>query len=95
MGRGDSTVISKRIPVPTFDRVFSWSCAFTVLLFSFCAARYTFHRLPTLAALLLNLFKYGSMFYVAGQLIEWAWCSVSNMAGRALASSGSSEVPHG
>jgi len=35
------------------------------------------------------------MFYVAGRLIEQAWCSVSKVVTRILLSTSDSEVSHG
>ena len=78
-----------------FVRVLSWACAFTVLIVAFGSARFAFHRLPLFALLGLTGFKYASMFYVAGRLIEQAWCSVSKVTTQVLLSTSDSEVSHG
>jgi hypothetical protein len=63
-------------------RVFSWACAVTVLIIAFGLARLMFHRFPLIALLALTGFKYCSMFYVAGRLIEQVWCYVSKVTAR-------------
>jgi hypothetical protein len=80
---------------PIYVCVLSWTCAFTVLVVAFWMARFAFHRLPVFAFLGLTGFKYASMFYVAGRLIEQVWCSVSKVATRILLSTSDSEVSHG
>jgi Flp pilus assembly protein TadB len=67
--------------------VFSWACAFAVLLVAFGSARFAFHRFPLIGLLGLAGFKYASMFYVAGRLIEQAWRSVRRVAARSLGGS--------
>jgi len=80
---------------PIFVCVLSRACAFTVLIVAFGSARFAFHRLPLFALLGLTGFKYASMFYVAGRLIEQMWCSVRKLATRTLLSTSDSEVSHG
>jgi hypothetical protein len=72
-------------------RVLSWSCALIALIFAFGLARLAFHRLPLFALLVVTGFKYASMFYVAGRLIELTWCHVSKVAARGLLTTGDSE----
>jgi len=85
---------SETVTSPMFVRLFSWSCAFTVLIVSLGSARFAFHRLPLLALLALTVFKLASMFYVAGRLMERIWCSVTKVTSRALLRDGDSEVSH-
>ena len=77
---------------PIYVRVLSWSCAFTVLVVAFWAARFAFHRLPVFALLGLTGFKYASMFYVGGRLIEQTWCYVSKAVARGLVGTGYSDI---
>jgi hypothetical protein len=88
-------MISKTPNPLVMVRILSWTCAFTVLLVAFGSARFAFHRLPLFALLGLAGFKYASMFYVTGRLIEQVWSSVSKVAARALLSTSDGEVSHG
>ena len=76
-------------------RVISWACALITLIFAFGLTRLAFSRLPIFALVVVAGFKYASMFYVAGRLIEQAWCSVSKVVTRILLSTSDSEVSHG
>ena len=69
-------------------RALSWGCALIVLLFTFSLARLTLNRLPLSTLLVVAGFKYASMFYVAGRLIEQTWCYVSTLATRFLSDTG-------
>ena len=61
-------------------RVLSWSCALIALIFVFGVARLAMNRLPFIALLAVAGFKYASMFYVAGRLIEQMWRYASKAA---------------
>jgi hypothetical protein len=65
-------------------RFLSWGCALVVLTITFGFARLAFSRLPIFALLAVAGFKYASMFYVAGRLIEQVWCYISKSAARCL-----------
>ncbi len=73
-------------------RVLSWACALIALIFAFGLARITFSRLPIFALFVLAGFKYASMFYVGGRLIEQTWCYVGKAAARGLMGAGCSET---
>ena len=69
-------------------RALSWGCALIALLFTFSLARLTLSRLPIFTLLVVAGFKYASMFYVAGRLIEQTWCYISTLATRFLSDTG-------
>jgi hypothetical protein len=60
-------------------RILSWVCALSALILLFGLARVALHRLPIVALLIVAGFKFLSMFYVAGRLIEQTWVSVSRL----------------
>jgi hypothetical protein len=61
-------------------RLVSWACALLALIFVFGVARLAMNRLPFIALLAVAGFKYASMFYVAGRLIEQMWRYASKAA---------------
>jgi len=61
-------------------RLVSWACALLALIFVFGLARLAMNRLPFIALLAVAGFKYASMFYVAGRLIEQMWRYASRAA---------------
>ena len=61
-------------------RLVSWVCALLALIFVFGLARLAMNRLPFIALLAVAGFKYASMFYVAGRLIEQMWRYASRAA---------------
>ena len=61
-------------------RLLSWACALLALIFVFGLARLAMNRLPFIALLAVAGFKYASMFYVAGRLIEQMWRYASRAA---------------
>ena len=61
-------------------RLLSWACALLALIFVFGLARLAMNRLPFIALLAVAGFKYASMFYVAGRLIEQMWRYASKAA---------------
>ena len=69
-------------------RALSWGCALIALLFTFSLARLTLSRLPIFTLLVVAGFKYASMFYVSGRLIEQTCCYVSKLATRFLSDTG-------
>ena len=61
-------------------RLLSGACALLALIFVFGLARLAMNRLPFIALLAVAGFKYASMFYVAGRLIEQMWRYASKAA---------------
>ena len=73
-------------------RVISWACALIALIFAFGLARLAFSRLPIFALVVVAGFKYASMFYVGGRLIEQTWCYVGKAVARGLVGTGCSDI---
>jgi hypothetical protein len=69
---------------PRRMQTFSRLCAFAVLALTVTTMRSVFHHLPILGIIVFAGFKLGSMFYVAGRLIEFVWSFSSRLTVRAV-----------